>query len=299
LQDFLLCSFKKEPSERATASQLLNHPWVKSNAAIGTGLRELSLREAQSTIRIHNGGGSDRESGSSSGSGSSTNGRSGPSRCSITSIDWGASTNDEGGDDDEEWNRPPKSARVQDISSRFEDLAYKESVAYVVLITGFETRKNKLMSYTVFRLKVCLGKETWRVFKTYTDFKDVHTQLKARMKKSKRKVYMPKLPSSKMFGADKEDFVKRRKQKLQGYISEILKIPEIMKTGILTEFLRKNGADAMSLGYQEEVEEPVERRPSVRPKEKKQRPIAERESSEWKVDDQTTNNKGVGTLSSA
>jgi hypothetical protein len=34
-------------------------------------------------------------------------------------------------------------------SSSSQDLAYQESVGYVVLITGFETRKNKLMSYTV------------------------------------------------------------------------------------------------------------------------------------------------------
>lgn len=45
---------------------------------------------------------------------------------------------------------------------------------------------------------------------------------------------MPKFPSGKMFGADKEDFVKKRKQKLQTYISEILKIPDVMKTGLLT-----------------------------------------------------------------
>lgn len=54
------------------------------------------------------------------------------------------------------------------------------------------------------------------------------------MKKSKRKVNLPKFPSGKMFGADKEDFVKKRKQKLQAYISEILKITEVMKTGLLT-----------------------------------------------------------------
>jgi hypothetical protein len=81
---------------------------------------------------------------------------------------------------------------------------------------------------------VCLGKETWRVYKTYTDFKDMHGQLRTRLKKTKRKGEMPKFPSGKMFGADKEDFVKKRKQKLQTYISDILKIPEVMKTGLLT-----------------------------------------------------------------
>lgn len=34
-------------------------------------------------------------------------------------------------------------------------------------------------SQQVFRLKVCLGKETWRIYKTYTDFKDMHTQVRA------------------------------------------------------------------------------------------------------------------------
>jgi hypothetical protein len=180
---------------------------------------------------------------------------------------------------------------VQDISSRFE-----ESVGYVVLITGFETRKNKLMSYTVFRLKVCLGKETWRVYKTYTDFKDMHGQLRTRLKKTKRKGEMPKFPSGKMFGADKEDFVKKRKQKLQTYISDILKIPEVMKTGLLTDFLKTNGHDVMSLGFQKEVEEePLperERKPSVhvmrtslRAKDKKARQNVEREIGEWTVED--------------
>jgi hypothetical protein len=189
-------------------------------------------------------------------------------------------------------------------------LAYQESVGYVVLITGFETRKNKLMSYTVFRLKVCLGKETWRIYKTYTDFKDMHTQLRARLKKSKRKGEMPKFPSGKMFGADKEDFVKKRKQKLQTYISEILKIPEVMKTGLLTDFLKTNGHDVMSLGFQKEVEGLTttaipsppppelellperERKPSglvvrtsLRAKEKKARQNVEREIGEWTVED--------------
>lgn len=304
LQDFLLCCFKKEPSERATATQLLNHPWIRNSSPILNGLSELSLRDAQSTVRLHNNGaGSDKESGSS-GSGSSrsgTNGRSSTGRCSLRSIDWGSSSNDSevansfehaAIDDVDEWEKPsrPSNIRVQDISSRFE-----ESVGYVVLITGFETRKNKLMSYTVFRLKVCLGKETWRIYKTYTDFKDMHTQLRARLKKTKRKGGMPKFPSGKMFGADKEDFVKKRKQKLQTYISEILKIPEVMKTGLLTDFLKTNGQDVMSLGFQKEVEEePLperERKPSVhartslRAKEKKARQNVEREIGEWTVED--------------
>jgi hypothetical protein len=60
------------------------------------------------------------------------------------------------------------------------------------------------------------------------------------LKKTKRKGGMPKFPSGKMFGADKEDFVKKRKQKLQTYISEILKIPEVMKTGLLTGNILKH-----------------------------------------------------------
>ncbi len=60
------------------------------------------------------------------------------------------------------------------------------------------------------------------------------------MKKTKRKGGMPKFPSGKMFGADKEDFVKKRKQKLQTYISEILKIPDVMKTGLLTGNILKH-----------------------------------------------------------
>ncbi|ELR15923.1 serine/threonine protein kinase [Acanthamoeba castellanii str. Neff] len=337
LQDFLLCCFKKEPSERATATQLLNHPWIRNSSPILNGLSELSLRDAQSTVRLHNNGaGSDKESGSS---------HVRLWRACLTSgilvflqRQWEQSQRHERAfqhravfpafhrlgqllkrqrvnlsrsyhpqvansfehaaiDDVDEWEKPsrPSNIRVQDISSRFEDLAYQESVGYVVLITGFETRKNKLMSYTVFRLKVCLGKETWRIYKTYTDFKDMHTQLRARLKKTKRKGGMPKFPSGKMFGADKEDFVKKRKQKLQTYISEILKIPEVMKTGLLTDFLKTNGQDVMSLGFQKEVEEePLperERKPSVhartslRAKEKKARQNVEREIGEWTVED--------------
>ncbi len=107
----------------------------------------------------------------------------------------------------------------------------------------------------VFRLKVCLGKDTWRVFKTYTDFKELHAQvslffqerdlrlfltlllflqLKGTTRKVKRKVSLPKLPGNKMFGADKEHFVKKRKQKLQQYVNELLKVPEVMKSTVFT-----------------------------------------------------------------
>jgi len=60
------------------------------------------------------------------------------------------------------------------------------------------------------------------------------SQLRLRLKKAKRKVQLPKFPSGKMFGADKESFVKKRKENLQVYITELLKIPEAMKTGILS-----------------------------------------------------------------
>lgn len=299
LQDFLSYCFKKNPSERATAIQLLNHPWIKSSSPIVNGLSELSLRDAQSTLRLHNGGGSDRESGSS-GSGSSrnsTNGRSGDARCSIRSIDWNGSPNENQIEELASPSEKLKPVRVQDMSSRFEDLALRESaVSYVVLLTGFETRKNKLLSYTAFRLKVCLGKEAWRVYKTYTDFKDMHGHLRLRLKKAKRKVQLPKFPSGKMFGADKESFVKKRKENLQVYITELLKIPEAMKTGILSDFLQKNGRDAFSLGFQESegiatsstsliLESPRFKSSPSLLKRKKHNPVWDSAVGEWSIDD--------------
>jgi serine/threonine protein kinase len=307
LQDFLRCCFKKDPAERASAMQLANHSWIKNVI----NLHELSLCDAQSTVRMHNKQGSD--SGSSSGRDSSTNGKDGPPRASLRSIDWNQmlasdSDRDSTGLDSSmlevlsvSLGSDEAKRSVSDMASKFEDLSVKESVSYVIIITGFETRKNKMFSYTVFRLKVCLGKETWRVYKTYTDFKDLHGQLRARLRRQKKKAAeLPKLPGTKMFGTDKIEFVKKRKVKLQNYINELIKHPDVMRTGILTNFLKTNGHDAQSREHQgseladdEAFDGKLARtlRSSMRQKEKKiKKDIG---TLEWSVDGETAEEDGV------
>eukprot|EP01090_Pellita_catalonica_P018684 TRINITY_DN6110_c0_g1_i1.p1 TRINITY_DN6110_c0_g1~~TRINITY_DN6110_c0_g1_i1.p1 ORF type:complete len:405 (-),score=52.33 TRINITY_DN6110_c0_g1_i1:85-1299(-) len=113
---------------------------------------------------------------------------------------------------------------------------------YRVLITGFETRKNKLFSYTVFRMRVSFGNDTWTVYKTYNDFKQFHRVLRQKLKR--KKVRLPRLPRSRLIGTDKISFIKKRKAKLQKFVEEMLKSSAVMRTGMMINFLKEDGSDA-------------------------------------------------------
>ncbi|KAL6040861.1 Protein kinase of the Mitotic Exit Network [Balamuthia mandrillaris] len=272
LQDFLRRCFHKDPTKRPTATELMKHPWLKEGA--------LNFNEALGTVRQYNkkrrSGAGEDESGSGTSEGSSSSSGKGSIRGALTSIDWNLSeptdlfTRSEpstplmerGGSargvkktsaedsssptnnhSNEKEKGKSRSLRVRDISRKFEDICIKESQSYIVLITGYEIRKNKLFTYTVYRLRITFSKQTWTVFKTYSDFKGLHSHLKVLTRKRKFKTELPKFPGTKLFGAEKDNYVKKRKNKLQLYINQLLDNPQVMKTGLLTNFLKEDGED--------------------------------------------------------
>eukprot|EP01087_Luapelamoeba_hula_P017991 TRINITY_DN5733_c0_g1_i1.p1 TRINITY_DN5733_c0_g1~~TRINITY_DN5733_c0_g1_i1.p1 ORF type:complete len:693 (-),score=116.07 TRINITY_DN5733_c0_g1_i1:139-2217(-) len=261
LKHILKNCFIREPQERPSAADLSNYSWINSGLSTNgdNASADMSRFKDDGTGSLRGQGGN--ESGGSSGSGR------GSIRCrgTITSIDWGASSSPESSDRDStgsDWSdahgsfgrkvASASSLRVKDVAQSFEDFTFKESTGYVVLISGSETRKNKLFSYTVFRLRVCFGKESWRIFKTYTDFKELHLQVTVWLRQQKVKhkhmsgVKLPKFPGTKVFGAEKHNFVKKRKHQLQDYITALISTSEVNKAGFITNFLRTDGKDALS-----------------------------------------------------
>jgi len=82
------------------------------------------------------------------------------------------------------------------LKNQFEALAFNPD--YIVIITGTETRKNLVFSYTVFKMKVMhdedgvkheailienayqqvkLKNDMWVVYRTFNDFKELHAKV--------------------------------------------------------------------------------------------------------------------------
>eukprot|EP01102_Stenamoeba_stenopodia_P021032 TRINITY_DN8375_c0_g1_i1.p2 TRINITY_DN8375_c0_g1~~TRINITY_DN8375_c0_g1_i1.p2 ORF type:complete len:411 (-),score=80.32 TRINITY_DN8375_c0_g1_i1:307-1539(-) len=124
-----------------------------------------------------------------------------------------------------------KKFNFKDLKNQFEALAFNPD--YLVLITGTETRKNLVFSYTVFKMKVKLKSDNWVVYRTFNDFKELHAKLEKRMPTIK----LPPLPPDKFFGFLEPQFVKRRKEDLQIFLDQLLKIPTVCKSDVFQYFL--------------------------------------------------------------
>lgn len=131
-----------------------------------------------------------------------------------------------------------KKFSFKDLKDRFEALSTQTD--YVVYITGYENQRNFMFSYTVFRLKVCLEQRRWHIYRTFSDFKELHSKLE----KALPAIRLPPLPGSKFFGVMDAEFIKTRKNELQIYAESLLKIPSVKSSHIFQFFLTANSQPA-------------------------------------------------------
>mmetsp|Transcript_19442 Transcript_19442/g.28975 ORF Transcript_19442/g.28975 Transcript_19442/m.28975 type:complete len:228 (+) Transcript_19442:3-686(+) len=130
-----------------------------------------------------------------------------------------------------------KKFNFKDLKDRFEEWS-ATNTDFVVYITGFETKRNLLFSFTVYRIKVCLDQQRWLIFRTYNDFKELH----AKLEKTLPTIKLPTLPRGKFFGQMDTNFVKERKNDLQVYTESLLKIPSVCKSEIFQFFLKNQNS---------------------------------------------------------
>lgn len=76
---------------------------------------------------------------------------------------------------------------------------------------------------------------TWIVYKRYNDFDTLHSELgKTGIPKQ---VKLPNVPPKRVTSHLKSDFLEKRKQELQTYMSELLKIGHVVGQTLLLNFL--------------------------------------------------------------
>eukprot|EP01089_Gocevia_fonbrunei_P002654 TRINITY_DN12570_c0_g1_i2.p1 TRINITY_DN12570_c0_g1~~TRINITY_DN12570_c0_g1_i2.p1 ORF type:complete len:571 (+),score=72.45 TRINITY_DN12570_c0_g1_i2:74-1786(+) len=259
LADFYTQCFSKKPEKRPTARQLLRHPWIR-HAKSTPRSEEKGKAIQKKLLQIK---GSKISSGSSISSSLPNKTRKG-----LENINWAGNRDNRsisdfeepsGGSDGSEssgsWSKVStgfRSPRV-DMRPRFESVSSDSTVQYIVAITGFETKKSTLFSYTVFKLNVIFGSDSWTVYKTYSDFQQWYKMLTIR---ASRHCTMPRFPPNK-FGADRSpSFVKKRKDRLQEFLDKVLSISVLLRTGLITNFLKEDGEDASTRGAESADETP-------------------------------------------
>ncbi|MDP2436719.1 MAG: protein kinase, partial [archaeon] len=132
-----------------------------------------------------------------------------------------------------------KKFSFKDLKDKFEAISSASS-DYVVYITGFENQRNFMFSYTVFRMKVCLDQKRWHIYRTFSDFKELH----GKIEKALPTIKLPGLPGNKFFGVMDSDFIKQRKNELQVYTESLLKIPSVKSSAIFQFFLTASSQPA-------------------------------------------------------
>jgi len=125
-----------------------------------------------------------------------------------------------------------KKFNFKDLKDQFEDIAHQHD--FVILFTGVETKRNLLFQYTLYRMKVCNAKETWVIYRTWNDFRDLH----AKLEKQLPSIKLPRLPPSKFFGVMDPAFVKQRKSDLEKYSARLAAIPSVCRSELFQFFLR-------------------------------------------------------------
>jgi PX domain len=81
---------------------------------------------------------------------------------------------------------------------------------------------------------VCNAKNTWVIFRTWNDFRDLHGKLEKQLPSIK----LPRLPPSKFFGVMDPSFVKQRKTDLEKYSARLAAIPSVCRSELFQFFLQ-------------------------------------------------------------
>jgi hypothetical protein len=104
-----------------------------------------------------------------------------------------------------------------------------------VNFTAFNTVHGVKKPYTVYEMEArAFQTVTWIVYKRYNDFHVLHADLSRVIPKL---VQLPKLPPKRVTGILMSDFVEKRKQELQTYMSDLLKVPQVITSDEIRKFL--------------------------------------------------------------
>ena len=74
--------------------------------------------------------------------------------------------------------------------------------------------------------------ECWKFSRRYSVLREVHKQFKALDSK------VPEFPPKKLFGSKNPKFLEQRRNDLEGYFSQIVKIPKLLENPFTKEFLK-------------------------------------------------------------
>lgn len=89
--------------------------------------------------------------------------------------------------------------------------------------------------YTIYEIEVrSASTVSWIVYKRYSDFFVVHNELLKNLPKS---LQLPVVPAKRFAYSLASEFVERRKQELQTYLTELLRIPQVARSEVILRFL--------------------------------------------------------------
>lgn len=92
---------------------------------------------------------------------------------------------------------------------------------------------------------------SWVFLKRYSDFNKLHQTLKNEFEN----VDIPKVPSKKFFNSTSQDFIEKRRVKLEKYLRQLLRIREVADSHYLLEFLEVPAVEQNDDGEQEEEDD--------------------------------------------
>jgi len=74
---------------------------------------------------------------------------------------------------------------------------------------------------------------TWEIERTWSDFKELHTKLEAKL----ADVALPPCPPKRFWGVMEPDFIRKRWNDLQRYITGLLRMEEVKSCDIFLQFI--------------------------------------------------------------
>jgi serine/threonine protein kinase len=230
--DFLRACFARDPAQRPTAQVLLSHPFIEQVRDLDQCGAQCMLDELTSQQSLTGSDGSRRNSVCEEDmdalppSPLTPRSRASTSMIPSSSLSTGRS--------------------VASLTRHYDAMPESSGTQSMVLVSGFETRRTKALSYTVFRLRVQRGTQKWSVFKTFSDFRDFFNRLKRELKTRRIKVKLPEFPPQKMFGAEKAGYLKKRRVQLNDFLDALNCLRPVTRTELLDDFLARDGEDAAS-----------------------------------------------------